>query len=70
MFGKGKIVTTMGFPGGLDRKNMPAMQETWVRSLGQEDLLEKGMTYPFQYSCPEIPWTEERGVYGVAMNWT
>ena len=24
-------------------KNLPAMQETWVRSLGQEDLLEKGM---------------------------
>ena len=28
-------------------KNLPAMQETWVRSLGQEDLLEKGMaTHP------------------------
>ena len=25
-------------------KNLPAMQETWVRSLGWEDLLEKGMT--------------------------
>ena len=24
-------------------KNLPAMQETWVRSLGQEDMLEKGM---------------------------
>ena len=24
-------------------KNLPTMQETWVRSLGQEDLLEKGM---------------------------
>ena len=24
-------------------KNLPAMQETWIRSLGQEDLLEKGM---------------------------
>ena len=25
-------------------KNLPAMQETWVQSLGREDLLEKGMT--------------------------
>ena len=28
-------------------------QETWVWSLGQEDPLEKGMAYPFQYSCLE-----------------
>ena len=28
-------------------KNLPAMQETWVRSLGWEDPLEKGMTIPF-----------------------
>ena len=33
-----------GFPGGSGVvKNLPAMQETWVQSLGQEDLLEKGM---------------------------
>ena len=25
-------------------KNLPALQETWIRSLGREDLLEKGMT--------------------------
>ena len=32
-------------------KNPPAMQETWVQSLGWEDALEKGKaTYPFQYS--------------------
>ena len=30
-------------------------QETWVRSLGQEDLLEWGMAYPLQYSCLENP---------------
>ena len=70
MFGNGKIVTMMGFPGGLDRKNMPAMQGTWVRSLGQEDLPEKGMAYPLQYSCLKIPWTEEPGVLGVTMNRT
>ena len=35
----------MGFPGGSDgkKKNLPAMQETWVQSLGQEDPLEKEM---------------------------
>ena len=37
-------------------KNRPAMQETWVRSLGWEDLLEKGMA-----THSSIPWTEEPG---------
>ena len=31
-------------------KNLPAMQETWVQSLGWEDPLEKGKGYPLQYS--------------------
>jgi len=31
-------------------KNPPAMWETWVRSLGWEDPLEKGKAYPLQYS--------------------
>ena len=31
-------------------KNLPAMQETWVQSLGWEDPLEKGKAYPLQYS--------------------
>ena len=30
-----------GFPRGSDVKNLPAIQETWVQSLGQEDSLEK-----------------------------
>jgi len=34
----------MGFPGGSDGKNPPAMQETWVQSLIWEDPLEKEMT--------------------------
>ena len=34
-------------------KNPPAMAKTQVRSLGQEDPLEKGMAYPLQYSCLE-----------------
>ena len=36
-------------------KKLPAMQEIWVRSLGWEDPLEKGMATPLQYSCLENP---------------
>ena len=39
--------------------NLPAMQETWVRSLGQEDPLKKGMTTHSIIPSWEIPWTEE-----------
>ena len=42
-------------------KNPPAMQETWVRSLGQEDPLEKGMATHCSILALEIPWTEEPG---------
>ena len=40
-------------------KNLPAMQETWVRSLGPEDPLEKEMTTHFSILAWRIPWTEE-----------
>ena len=33
----------MDFPGDSDVKNPPAMQDTWVQSLGQEEPLKKGM---------------------------
>ena len=37
-------------------KRLPGMRETWVRSLGREDPLEKEMaTHPLQYSCLENP---------------
>ena len=36
-------------------KNPPALEETWVRSLGWEDPLEKGKGYPLQYSGLENP---------------
>ena len=42
-------------------KNPPAMQKTWVRSLGQEDALEKGNGNPFQYSCLGNPM--DRGAW-------
>ena len=37
------------------------MQEAWVRFLGQEDLLEKGMATHSSILAWEIPWTEELG---------
>ena len=40
-------------------KNLPAMQETQVQSLGQEDTLEKEMETHFSILAWEIPWTEE-----------
>ena len=40
-------------------KNLPAMQQTQVRSLGQEDPLEKGMATHSSVLARRIPWTEE-----------
>ena len=40
-------------------KNLPAMQETQVRSLGQEDPLKEGMATHSSILAREIPWTEE-----------
>ena len=42
-------------------KNLPAMQETWVQSLGQEDTLEKGMATHSSILAWKIPWTEVPG---------
>ena len=42
-------------------KNLPAMQETWVPSLGQEDSLEKRMATHSSSLAWRIPWTEEPG---------
>ena len=42
-------------------KNLPAMQETWVQSLGLEDALEKEMATHSSILAWEIPWTEEPG---------
>ena len=49
-------------------KNLPAKQETWVRSLGWEDSPGEGNGYPLQYSCLENPvdrgawWASVHGV--------
>ena len=42
-------------------KNLPARQETQVRSLGWEDPLEKGMVTHSSILAWKIPWTEEPG---------
>ena len=42
-------------------KNPPAMQETWVRSLGQEHTLEKGMATYSSILAWKIPWREDLG---------
>ena len=42
-------------------KNLPAMQETWVQSLGWEDPLEEGMAAHSSILAWKIPWTEEPG---------
>ena len=42
-------------------KNLPAMQETWVWSLGQEDPLEKGMATHSSILAWKITWTEKPG---------
>ena len=42
-------------------KNLPTMQETWVRFLGWEDPPEKEMATHFSILAWEIPWTEEPG---------
>ena len=40
-------------------KNAPEMQETWVRSLGWEDLLEKEMVTHCSILAWKMPWTEK-----------
>ena len=42
-------------------KRLSTMQETWVRSLGWEDLLEKEMAIHSSAIAWKIPWTEEPG---------
>ena len=60
-------------PGGSVVKNLPAKQETWVRSLVREDPLKKEMATHSSIPVWEIPRTEEPGGLqptGVAKSWT
>jgi len=45
-------------------KNRPVMQETWVRSLGREDALEKNTTYS-SILARRVPCTEEPGIHSL-----
>ena len=47
---------------------MQEMQDTWVRSLGWEDLLEEGMATHSSILALRIPWTEEPG--GLQSMWS
>ena len=62
-------VSLLGFPGGsTGKKNPPAMQGTWVQSLGWEDPLEKGKATHSSILAWRIPWTNQ--IHGVAKSWT
>ena len=52
---------TGDFPGGSAVKNPPAIQETQLQSLGQEDPLEEGMAAHSSILPGKISWTEEPG---------
>ena len=54
-------VCIWGFPSGSAGKNPPAVQETQVRSLGQEDPLEEDMATHSSVLAWRIPWTEQPG---------
>ena len=51
----------MGVPGDSVVKNLPAMQETRLQFLGQEDPLEKGIATYSSILVWRNPWTEEPG---------
>ena len=54
-------------------KNLPAIQDTWIRSQGWEELLEKGTATHSSILAWEIPWTEEPGglqSIRVSKSWT
>ena len=55
------LMSVMGFPDGSVVKNLPSMQETQVRSLGQEDSLEEETATHSRILAWKIPWTEKRG---------
>ena len=49
----------LGFPGGSVVKDLPAMQETWVQSLGWGDPMEEEIATHSSILVWRIPWTEE-----------
>ena len=66
LIGMCPLFPAKGFPGGSVVKNLPAMRETWVLSLGREDPLENGMATHSNILAWSIPWTD----HGVIKSWT
>ena len=69
------LPASKGFHGDSVVKNLPAKQETWIQSLGWEDLLEKGMATHSSILAWRIPWTgkpgglQSMGLQSVGCNW-
>ena len=61
VFGPGAVSSSTGFSVAQMVKHQPAMRETWVRSLGREDPLEKEMATHSSILAWKIPWMEEPG---------
>ena len=57
----GRFNLSMASHGGTVVKNLPAMQEAWVQSLGQEEALEKETATHSSILAWKIAWTEELG---------
>ena len=51
----------LGFPSSSAVRNLPATQETWVQSLGEEDPLEEETTTHSSILAKKIPGTEKHG---------
>ena len=56
-----RAIVATGFPGRSVVKNLPAVQETWVRSLAWEDPPEKEIATHSSIVAWEISWTEKTG---------
>ena len=56
-----KDILATGFLVAQRVKRLPAVQETWVRSLGQGDPLEEGMATHSSTLAWKVPWTEKPG---------
>ena len=51
------LISSLGFPGGSTGKDLLAMPETWIRSLGWEDTLKKGKATHSSILAWRTPWT-------------
>ena len=56
-----KVSNLIRSSGDSEGKESPETRETQVQSLGREDSLDKGNSYPLQYLAWRIPWTEIHG---------